>query len=644
MARGAALLVALALLTSAALAAQGPPPPRVLPTGSSLLVGRVVDADTGAPIASAVVAISVTNATGRASSERVLTDGRGRFFFSGLGAGSFTLTATKPGWIEGASGRKRPDGPLHPVDIRDGQPPAELAIPLWRYGVIAGRLVDDADEPLVGVDVRIFQGGFAAGRRQWTFVSRALTDDRGAYRFSQLLPGSYLVVVPTAVTAEPASLRGPAGLPNAYYQTMSPIGAAPMSFDAARMPIGGGTLVTSIVSLPRPPTPDGPWLTYPTTYFPAATTIDRATVVEATSGRERANVDIVMRAVPTFTVAGSIVMPEGMAAGDHAVHLVPADSAVQPLFDVATAVTNAAGDFTFYGVPAGQYIARIVRTPPPAEGSRFGICGGTGAISYLCTTMEKPTAGYPPVPAEPLLHADAPVTVADRGVRGVRLELVPGARVSGRVEFEGAAKRPTPAEWRALWVGIDPAGGQMFRSAGSRETRIGGRVEEDGRFVLPSVWPGRYVIILATPPPGWSVKSITAAGRDVADTPLVLDADRDDVVITLTDQIARLSGTVQALSGRVEEDISVLLFPADPARWVDYGQSTRRLRVVPTAAGAYSTPLPPDGDYLLIAVPEAQLVDWQNPAFLKRAVPLAERISVRAGQSLTQALRTRSLP
>jgi hypothetical protein len=253
-------------------------------------------------------------------------------------------------------------------------------------------------------------------------------------------------------------------------------------------------------------------------------------------------------------------------------------------------------------------------------------------------------AGYPAAPTEPLLHADAPVTVADRGVRGVRLELAPGARVSGRVEFEGAARRPTAAEWRALWVGIDPAGGQTFLAAGSRESRIGGRVEEDGRFVLPSVWPGRYVILLARTPPGWHLKSITAAGRDVADTPLVLDRDRDDVVITLTDQVARLAGSVQASTGKVDEDVSVLLFPADPVRWVDYGQSTRRLRVAPVAGGSYSMPAPPEGDYLLIALPEPQLVDWQNPAFLKRAAALADRISVRAGQSVTQPLRTRSLP
>ena len=67
------LPLAAAVLSCATLVAQGPPS-AAIPTGSNLLIGRVTDADTGAPIASAVVSMSIANATGRASSQRVLTD------------------------------------------------------------------------------------------------------------------------------------------------------------------------------------------------------------------------------------------------------------------------------------------------------------------------------------------------------------------------------------------------------------------------------------------------------------------------------------------------------------------------------------------------------------------------------------------
>jgi hypothetical protein len=312
-----------------------------------------------------------------------------------------------------------------------------MVIPLWRFGVITGRVSDEQDEPLVGTDVRAFHGTFAAGRRQWTFMARAITDDRGIYRFSQLLPGAYLVVVPATVASEPDSFRGQTALPTTYYQTMSAFGAAPVVFDAARIPAAPGSLVTSILSLPGPPPADAPWLTYPSTYFPSTTAIAMAEVVEAASDRERANVNIAMRAVPTFTLSGTLTAPAGIAPEFHAIHLLPADSADRPLVDVATAVTDTRGAFTFFGVPAGQYIARTVRTPAPGSGFRMAFCGGTGAIRFLCTASLNPMGGPPPEPTEPLLYAETPVTVVDRGVRGVALEMRPGVRVGGRAEFEG---------------------------------------------------------------------------------------------------------------------------------------------------------------------------------------------------------------
>ena len=171
-----------------------------------------------------------------------------------------------------------------------------------------------------------------------------------------------------------------------------------------------------------------------------------------------------------------------------------------------------------------------------------------------------------------------------------------------------------------------------------------GTVDDGGRFSLSSAWPGRYVIRVDAPPQGWTVKTVIVNGRDAADAPLDLDRDIDDAVVTFTDRVARLSGTVRTSTGQLDEAASVLLFPVEAARWVDYGRSTRRLRAIPTSGGAFSTPAPPEGDYLLIALPESQLVDWQNPAFLERAAPLADRVTVREGQPVARALQTRSLP
>ena len=636
-------VLAAAMVASVSLHAQGPPAPASLPSGANLLVGRVTDAETGSPVASAVVALTVAGASGPASAERVLTDASGRFFFSSIGPGAFTLTAMKPGWIEGAGGRTRPEGPSRPVNVRDGQVGPEISIRLWRYGVVSGRVVDEQGEPLVATEVRIFQGSFAAGRRQWSFTERAITDDRGVYRFSRLVPGSYLVVVPAATTSEPDSLRGPTPVPLSYYQTMSPIGAAPMTLEAATMPVPGGSLVTSILQLSRPPSGGEAWLGYPTTYFPSTSAIGTAAIVEVVSGRERANADVTMRLVPTYRVSGTLTLPEGLAPGFHAVHLVPADSSNNPLFDVATALTDAAGVFTFIGVPAGQYIARVVRTPPPGDGMRFGTCGGTGAISFICTIFERPMSGPPLASADPLLSADEPVAVVDRDVGGVALAPRPGPRLSGRAEL-AVTTSLTPEQWRGIKLVLDPAGGQVFKAAGGFEVNSPGHIAEDGRVVLPSTRPGRYVLRVAGLPPGWTVARATLQGDDVLDTAFDLHGDRSDLILTLTNQVTEISGTVRGSDGRPDDEVAILMFPADQGGWTDYGRSDRRLRLVPVSAGSFSTPAPPEGDYLLVALSDRQLAEWRNPEFLKRAAVLADRVRVRDGQSTAIALRTRSLP
>src|SRR5262249_37813389 len=108
--------VAIGLLASAAISAQG-----TMPTGSGLVTGQVIDADGGAPVASAVVALTLSGTTGVAVRVQALTDARGRFFFRDVGAATYSVTATKPGWIPGAAGRRRAQGDAPPVVVRDGE-------------------------------------------------------------------------------------------------------------------------------------------------------------------------------------------------------------------------------------------------------------------------------------------------------------------------------------------------------------------------------------------------------------------------------------------------------------------------------------------------------------------------------------------
>jgi hypothetical protein len=409
-----------------------------------------------------------------------------------------------------------------------------------------------------------------------------------------------------------------------------------MVFDRATGVAGANRpLVGSLSQLPGMPAADGAWSAYPTTFYPSSTSMRSSTIVLAVAGEVRSAVDVKVRLTPTWQVSGVLRDPDGPAAWN-AVHLIPAEALDTPLVDTSTAVTDATGAFTLYGVPAGQYIARVVRVQYPGGGSQMGLAGGTGAILRVMTFGGGPNSGPPSVSTEPLMHVSEPVTVANRNVEGLQLMMREGPRVRGRARFEGTREQPTPDQVATAAVQAIPANGRLDTAS------YQGRFSADGQFLLPSQWPGRY-LIRAGGPPGWVFKSATYQGRDISDTPIDLTADMDNVIITFTDDPLTIRGSVRADAGKTTEGSFVLLFPLNPAGWVDYGRGNRRVASsAVNAKGEFLLFLPPPGEYCLIAVPAEMTDGWQNPAVLAKLVGLAEHIRVES-VSLTPALQLKDI-
>ena len=611
---------------------------------SGILAGRVVDAN-GTAIAAATVSlepVSSGEAGGRGEpgdNNRVITDDSGRFVFSNVPAGKFRIEARKPGWLAGSTGRKRPGGAGTSLDLGEGERRNDLAITLWRPAIIGGRVLDDAGDPLIGVEVRAVRQIFIAGRRQNGTPIRGKTDDRGVYRFPNLEPGDYIVAVLASVLSEPpgfaGAIRAAEQLPLAYYETMAATGSHPMLFDRATGAVGPDrALVGSLTTLAGMPSMNAAWPAYPTTYHPASTAQSGATVIRAQSGAPRTDIDVLVRLTSTWSVSGVVRDAQGPAAW-HAVHLVPAETGDLPLVDVATAVTDAKGAFTFYGVLAGRYIARVIRVPAP-PGDRFAMVGGTGEILQVMTFSEGPP-GAAASPTESLWHADQPVVVTDRAIRDLAITMREGARVRGRARFEGNRAQPTAEEWQRAVVSLVPANGR------SDAIRSDAPILSDGRFASTSIWPGRYMI-RARPPAGWYFKDATYQGREVSARSIDIAADLDNVVITFTDKQPTIKGSVQVPPGASAEEATVVLFPVDSALWVDFGR-TSRLMVsarVPSS-GQFELKLPPAGEYFIAAIPENATDQWQNPEVLSKLAALAERIRVAGDASLVQTLQLKQV-
>ncbi len=334
--------------------------------GSGLITGRGVEADGKTPIAAVIVALSgVGGGPFAQDANRVLTDADGRFFISDVAAGSHSLTAEKPGYIQGAYGRRRPGGTSLLLDLAEAGRQGDITIVLWRDAILTGRVVDESGEPMVSVAVRAARMGFVAGRRQMVDTIKIRTDDRGIFRFSSLLPGDYVLAVVATVTTESTSyagaMRANGEPPNSFLQTMTAVGSAPLiSYDPLTGVTGNSARVASseLATASTPP-PTGAWLTYPTTYLPSATTLSSATVVHALPGQVQTLPDLAVRLVATFQVSGQVTAPEGPAGyyADAPDSRLMRPTGHRSLMRQRRSPTSG-GVFNFFGVPPGQLSRR----------------------------------------------------------------------------------------------------------------------------------------------------------------------------------------------------------------------------------------------------------------------------------------------
>lgn len=178
----------------------GMPPardPRAPATGTARLRGRIVAAQTGAPLRRATVSLSSFVAPAARSTT---TDGDGRFEFADLPAGRYTVSANKVGFVPLQYGQRVPTDPTTPFVLADGERRDGINLALPRGGVIAVRLTDDFGEPLPGAQVQVqrYQYGPDGQRRLINVfvqgsIGMSVTDDRGEIRIYGLSPGEYLV-------------------------------------------------------------------------------------------------------------------------------------------------------------------------------------------------------------------------------------------------------------------------------------------------------------------------------------------------------------------------------------------------------------------------------------------------------------------
>jgi hypothetical protein len=157
--------------------------------------------------------------------------------------------------------------------------------------------------------------------------------------------------------------------------------------------------------------------------------------------------------------------------------------------------------------------------------------------------------------------------------------------------------------------------------------------------------PGRYRVGLVGRLPGWRVRSVTAAGREALDEVLTLGmSDIRDVVVTLTDRVASLSGTVQSLAADRIASAQVVAVPAEYQAWIDAGMSSGRAYSTGVdRTGAWSFDALRAGNYLVAALDGEAPADLRDPDFISRLARVANRVTVTEGGQQTLALAVASV-
>src|SRR5262249_50075261 len=133
-------------------------------------------------------------------------------------------------------------------------------------------------------------------------------------------------------------------------------------------------------------------------------------------------------------------------------------------------------------------------------------------------------------------YASVALTISGTDVNDATVILTPGATLSGTVTFPSAATNPPDVtQFRVIAPSAEP---------GFTGPQPNARLDKDGRFVLSGVPAGSHLIRAAGNARGWMLKSVTANGRDITDTPVELRSGESlgNIAVVFTDKVNEISG------------------------------------------------------------------------------------------------------
>jgi hypothetical protein len=365
------------------------------------------------------------------------------------------------------------------------------------------------------------------------------------------------------------------------------------------------------------------------TFFPGAPSLDQAVPITIDRGRSATAIELSLIESQTATITGIVVDASGEPV---------AERGSMSVRTIARGLPNVYGGGSAGLKPDGTFRLRLAPGEYELEAQAYHSWNG----------------GSPPPRSEQF--GSARLTV-DGDVSGVVIQVTPGARISGRVVFDGSSPLPTrpPGAGEFLLLSGSPEG--INCRMGRSELAADFTFTVDGAFGSCSVQPsgafGR-----------WTVKAVTYNGAEMLDQVVTLGAQRfRDVQIVMTDKQTEVTLQVTDERGRPTDEFAAALFAVDKARW-SYGSryvrafvperesadtgASRRMSSSDLSARAtveLAPPRPdsivglPPGDYFAVALDDMEADTISDPDTLERLSRAATRIALVEGAKVDVTLR-----
>ena len=318
--------LACVILFSLAMVGQNAPAPRS--QAGFRIAGTIVDSLTRQPLPG--TRVSIFGSENPEFSQRVVADAVGRFEFSSLPAGKYTLMGSVQGYR--SQGYHQHGDYFIGIAVGPDLDSEHITFRLVADARIEGTVTDEDGELVRNANVQLYQRTHETGRQSTRQVFNAVTDDRGHYLFSHLGPGTYFV----AVSARPWYAQ----YPNSGEPAPAPEDAPRIAEERARLDIA-----------------------YPLTFYPSAEESSGASALVLRPG-DRATADITTRAVPAVHLrvktGESAERKDGMTIQGGFPRLSQRifEGSIVPVMS-SQGFSPSAGTYEYTGIAPGRYLIEM---------------------------------------------------------------------------------------------------------------------------------------------------------------------------------------------------------------------------------------------------------------------------------------------